>query len=361
MRYYVQVSPFILPVVTDRPLVMKRYPDGVRSEAFYQHRAPDKVPSGVRIEVLPDDDVPSRPVGGTLKTLLYLTQLAAISQDPWFSRVQSLHVHRPHRLRSRPDAGHVVRDRARRRPLAARRAGEGRRGGRAEDVGLRRPARVRPDAEADDRTRQGASGRRSSRRSWQPGIPQVATVERSVKRRGAKVYVDYLQNIEGKTLACAYSGRASEFAGASTPLTWDEVDAGVDRRDFTIRTLPARLAEVGDLWKALWKVKPPDLRKVERHLRVRREHTITMARRREGAMDLQLIAVDPRETDAQRLLAELTAEIAAIYADKGQDGTGGFALTDLDGAARGVRGGVRAKATRWDAGRCGRTMPTSPR
>ena len=91
MRYYVQVSPFILPVVTDRPLVMKRYPDGVRSEAFYQHRAPDKVPPGVRIEVLPDDDVPSRPVGGTLKTLLYLTQLAAISQDPWFSRVQSLH------------------------------------------------------------------------------------------------------------------------------------------------------------------------------------------------------------------------------------------------------------------------------
>ena len=71
---------------------MKRYPDGVRSEAFYQHRAPDKVPPGVRIEVLPDDDVPSRPVGGTLKTLLYLTQLAAISQDPWFSRVQSLHL-----------------------------------------------------------------------------------------------------------------------------------------------------------------------------------------------------------------------------------------------------------------------------
>ena len=57
--------------------------------------------------------------------------------------------------------------------------------------------------------------------------------------------MDYLQNIEGKTLACAYSGRASEFAGASTPLTWDEVDAGVDRRDFTIRTLPARLADVG--------------------------------------------------------------------------------------------------------------------
>jgi bifunctional non-homologous end joining protein LigD len=98
--------------------------------------------------------------------------------------------------------------------------------------------------------------------------PKVATVERSVKKRGAKVYVDYLQNIEGKTLACAYSARASEFAGASTPLTWDEVDTGVDRRDFTIRTLPSRIAEVGDLWTATLKsIKPPDLRKVERYLR----------------------------------------------------------------------------------------------
>jgi len=97
--------------------------------------------------------------------------------------------------------------------------------------------------------------------------PKAATVERSVRHRGAKVYVDYLQNIEGKTLASAYSARASEFAGASTPLTWKEVDAGLDRRDFTIRTLPARIAESGDLWAPLRKLAPPDLRKVERHLR----------------------------------------------------------------------------------------------
>ena len=95
--------------------------------------------------------------------------------------------------------------------------------------------------------------------------PKVATVERTVgKRKDGTIYVDYLQNIEGKTLACAYSARASEFAGASTPLTWDEVDGGVDRRDFTIRTLPDRLATVGDLWKSLWTVKPPNLRAVEK-------------------------------------------------------------------------------------------------
>src|SRR5215218_1039142 len=90
LRYYVQVSPFLLPVVADRALVMKRHPNGVDGKAFYQQRAPDPVPPGVRVEVVEGDEgVPSRLVGGSLKTLLYMTQLAAISQDPWFSRVQS--------------------------------------------------------------------------------------------------------------------------------------------------------------------------------------------------------------------------------------------------------------------------------
>jgi hypothetical protein len=81
--------------------------------------------------------------------------------------------------------------------------------------------------------------------------PKAATVERTVARRGrGTIYVDYLQNILGKTLATAYSARASDYAGVSTPLTWKEVDGGVDPRDFTIRTAPARFREVGDLWKA---------------------------------------------------------------------------------------------------------------
>ena len=58
--------------------------------------------------------------------------------------------------------------------------------------------------------------------------PDIATVERMVKRRGiGSAYIDYLQNIYGKTLAAAYSARASEFGGVSTPLTWTEVHEGV--------------------------------------------------------------------------------------------------------------------------------------
>jgi bifunctional non-homologous end joining protein LigD len=74
--------------------------------------------------------------------------------------------------------------------------------------------------------------------------------------------VDYLQNILGKTLATAYSARASEYAGVSTPLTWKEVQDGIDPRDFTIATAPSRFREVGDLWAPLRTGKPVDLQSV---------------------------------------------------------------------------------------------------
>ena len=96
LRYYARVAPLILPAVADRPLVMKRFPNGIDKPAFYQQRSRiEQPPAGVRIETLADDIEPiSEPdarrfVGGNLITLLYMTQIAAISQDPWFSRVQS--------------------------------------------------------------------------------------------------------------------------------------------------------------------------------------------------------------------------------------------------------------------------------
>ena len=86
--------------------------------------------------------------------------------------------------------------------------------------------------------------------------PKVATVERSVAARGATVYIDCLQNIQGKTLACAYSARASAFAGASTPITWEELLTGVTPEAFTVQTLPERVAQVGDLWSGVMASSP---------------------------------------------------------------------------------------------------------
>ncbi len=265
LRYYAEISRFILPVVNDRPLTMKRYPNGIAGKPFYQHRAPDDVPRGVRVEhVAGEKTVPSRFVGGSLATLLHMTQLAAISQDPWFSRAASPSV-----------ADHAALDLD---------PSEGVGFARVLDVArFIRDELASIGAEGYPKT-SGASGLHiyiplPRGTPYEAGLifcqivatvvaqkhPRVATVERAVAARGKRVYVDYLQNIQGKTLACAYSARASDYAGVSTPLTWDEVDDGVRREDFTLRTLPDRLKKVGDLWTALRTSKGVDLSAVEQY------------------------------------------------------------------------------------------------
>jgi bifunctional non-homologous end joining protein LigD len=262
MRYYVRVAPFILPVVKDRPLIMKRFPNGVGGPSFYQQRAPDRVPAGVRVEQLQDDhDVPSRIVGGDLTTLMYMAQLAVISQDPWFSRVQSPEVadHCAIDLDPMPgvtfarvlDVARWVRDALEKLKVHGYPKTSG-----ASGIHIFIPLAPGTPYEAGQIFCQIVATVVADRH------PKVATVARSVRARGSKVYVDYLQNIQGKSLACAYSARASEFAGASTPLTWKEIDDGVNPRDFTIRNLPDRLCEIGDLWKLLRTSKGVDLRRV---------------------------------------------------------------------------------------------------
>jgi bifunctional non-homologous end joining protein LigD len=262
LRYYVRVAPFLLPVVKDRPLIMKRFPNGVDGKAFYQQRAPDPVPPGVRVATLPDDkEVPSRLIGGDLITLLYMTQLAVVSQDPWFSRVRSTHIadHAAIDLDPMPgvkfawvlDVARWVRDELEKLNITGFPKTSG-----SSGIHIFLPLAPGTPYDAGQIFCQIVATVVSNKH------PKVATVTRSVHARGQKVYVDYLQNIEGKSLACAYSARASDFAGASTPLTWKEIDEGFDTRDFTMRTLPDRLATVGDLWRPLFTSKGVDLRKV---------------------------------------------------------------------------------------------------
>jgi bifunctional non-homologous end joining protein LigD len=271
LRYYAEVSPFILPAVADRPLVMKRFPNGIAGPAFYQQRSrQEKPPAGVRIETLPDDlDPISEPdarrlVGGSLITLLYMTQIAAISQDPWFSRVQSpLEV----------DYMALDLDPGDDTPFS--RVVDVARWVRDELAALNVPAVPKTS---------GSSGLHiyipmPPRTSYESGMlfcqivatviasrhPKTATVERTVRARPrGTVYVDFLQNILGKTLATAYSARASDFAGVATPLAWEELDGPLDPRDFTIVTAPRRFRERGDLWARLRTSKPAKLETVFR-------------------------------------------------------------------------------------------------
>jgi bifunctional non-homologous end joining protein LigD len=269
LRYYAQVAPLILPVVADRPLVMRRFPNGIASHAFYQQKHPDAPPPGVRRETLPpdvedpDDDGPrERLIGGSITTLLYMAQIAAISQDPWFSRVTDPHHADFAAIDLDPgddvefaqvlDVARWVKDELDRHgiPAAAKTSGAS-----GLHIYIRLPEGTPYDV--------GQLLCRMVATNVATAHPKYATVERMVKRRPKKtVYVDFLQNILGKTLACAYSARASDYAGVSTPLTWKEVAGPVDPRDFTIRTAPARFAEVGDLWGRFLGSRPVDLQAV---------------------------------------------------------------------------------------------------
>jgi bifunctional non-homologous end joining protein LigD len=261
LRYYAVVAPVLLPVLDDRPLVMKRLPNGVRGKAFYQQRAPDDPPAGVRVETMPGDtEVPSRLIGGSLVTLLYMTQLAAISQDPWFSRVAAPGCpdHVAIDLDPMPgvtfgqvlDVARWVHDELDARGIPGFPKTSG-----ADGLHVYIPLPAGTPYEAALLFAQLVATLVAQKH------PRQATVTRSVHARGAKVYVDYLQNVRGKTLAAAYSARGSDYAGVSTPLTWAEVHAGVAREDFTILSVPARLREVGDLWAGLRRSKGVDLRR----------------------------------------------------------------------------------------------------
>jgi bifunctional non-homologous end joining protein LigD len=219
---------------------------------------------------VPDDlDPISEPdarrfVGGNLITLLYMTQLAAISQDPWFSRIQSpldadyvaLDLdpddHAP--FSKVLDVARWVRDELESLKVTAVPKTSG-------SSGLHVYIPLPPETSYES----GQLFCQIVATVVAAKHPKVATVERTVKARPrGTVYVDFLQNILGKTLATAYSARASDFAGVSTPLTWKEVDDGVDPRDYTIVTAPARFAEVGDLWARLRTGKPANLEAVFR-------------------------------------------------------------------------------------------------
>jgi bifunctional non-homologous end joining protein LigD len=262
-RYYARMARFILPAVADRPLVMKRFPNGVAGPPFYQHRAPE-VPEGVRSEVVSVAEARPQIIGGDLETLLYTTQLAAISQDPWFSRVAHPQFADYAAFDLDPSEGVPyarVLDVARwiRDELDALKAFGVPKTSGSEGLHIYIPLPAGTPYDA------GLLFCQIVATVVVQKHPTIATIERSVKARGKRVYIDCLQNILGKTLATAYSARASDWAGVSTPLTWAEVDAGVDPRGFTIETVPARLERVGDLWAALRKSRGVNLESVTRY------------------------------------------------------------------------------------------------
>jgi bifunctional non-homologous end joining protein LigD len=258
MQYYATIAPLILPTMADRPLVLKRFPNGVDKpqDAFFQQNAGD-TPPGVRVESIRTEGGSTnlRIVGGNLLTLLYIVQLGAISVDPWHSRIPTLDF----ADYSIIDLDPGPRATFKRVVQIARWVKE-----TMDELGLHGAIKTSGSSglhvylplppntpnEAATLVAQIVATRVAE------AHPKEATIERAVKNRGATmVYVDYLQNIIGKTVAGPYSARANPDALVSTPLRWDELTDDLDLRDYTIETAPARFAKEGDIWAAALKKK----------------------------------------------------------------------------------------------------------
>jgi bifunctional non-homologous end joining protein LigD len=248
--YFELVAPILLPHLADRPLALQRWPNGIHAPSFFQKDAPDVLPPFVRTEPISNDDgtkVTRFIIAENEETILWLANLTAFTIHPWGSRVGSLS--NPDFMildldpKSAPFAAVVQVAHELRALLAA----IGLRGypKTTGSSGLHIYVPLEPIYDYDlVRGFAELLGRILSAR-----MPDLATVELKVEKRGERIFLDHLRNQLGQTAAGPYVVRALPGAPVSAPLRWEEVEPeGLTARRFTIRNLAERLAAVGDLW-----------------------------------------------------------------------------------------------------------------
>ena len=248
--YYTSVAPYILPYLKDRPLSLLRQPHGITDEGFFQknmEHLPDYVP-GVDIFSESHNGNLHWMVGGSLATLLYAVQLGSIEINPWNSRVGRL---------DKPDWIVIDLDPNGKRTFK-------------EVVRVAQTVKAVCDdwqVSAYPKT-SGKTGLHiyipmAAKYSYEQARnfahllvievsqrqPKLTSIERVPDKRPNQIYLDWLQNRAGQTLAAPYSVRPTPDATVSMPLHWDEVTPELKPTDFTIKNALRRLKRTGDLWK----------------------------------------------------------------------------------------------------------------
>lgn len=253
LQYYADVSPWLLPHLADRAMVMKRYPNGAEGDFFYMKRAPAPRPDWIEICDIDHGSAGTIdfPIVQDLPSLLWLINLGCIDLNPWYARCADT---------DRPDFLHFDLD-----------PGPGANFDRVREVALRVRDILGALSMPTYAKTTGSKGIHvyipivhgpTQKEVWtfakaialelENRHPDILTAEyRKVKRPYGRVLVDYNQNAWGRTLASIYSVRPTPFAGASMPVTWEEIEAGIRIEDFRLDNALARLNDVGDLWKPL--------------------------------------------------------------------------------------------------------------
>jgi bifunctional non-homologous end joining protein LigD len=255
LNYYDAVADLLLPYLRDRPLSLKRYPDGIAREFFFQKDTHDRVPPWIRVEPIYSDHkkAPIRFVlADDRAALLYLTNLGCIDQNPWMSRVGTLEC--PDFMLIDLDPQGCEFDRIIEAAQLVRK--------KLDLVGLEGyPKTTGGDGmhiyvpvEPVYSYEQVRSFAEIIARVVATERPDLFTTPRPVARREqGKVYFDYLQIGESKTIAAPYVVRAYPGAPVATPLAWREVANGLLPSQFHLRNALDRFSRVGDLFEPVLK------------------------------------------------------------------------------------------------------------
>ncbi len=264
LNYYTSVSKWLLPHIKGRPMVMKRYPNGIGGDFFFMKRVPEPHPEWLKTcdVAHSDDNLIPFPLIDNLAALLWVINLGCIDLNQWYGTCDD--PRKPDYLhfdldpgtaswQSVCDAALLVRDglKALKMPCYAKTSG-------SKGIHIYIPIKRGPDSSEV----QGVS--KEIAHTLARHAPELLTViYRKEKRPKSRVLVDYNQNRFGSTLASIYSVRPNDFAGVSAPVTFEEIEAGIDVEDFRLDNMLDRLQDVGDLWKPLLaKTKRFDLAKM---------------------------------------------------------------------------------------------------
>jgi bifunctional non-homologous end joining protein LigD len=249
IQYYESVADYILPYLKDRPLSLLRQPNGIKGEGFFQknmEHLPDWVPS---VDIFSESNNADLHwiKGGELNTLLYMVQLGCVEINPWNSRVQ--HLDNPDWLvidldpeeRSFNDVITVAQEVKKvcdewHTPSLPKTSGK-------TGIHIYIPLGAKYSFEQSKNVAHLIALEVNKR------LPKLTSIERMPEKRQHRIYLDFLQNRSGQTLAAPYSLRPTPDATVSTPLHWDEVKKGLKPTDFTIKNTIKRLNQVGDLWQ----------------------------------------------------------------------------------------------------------------
>jgi bifunctional non-homologous end joining protein LigD len=254
IRYIIQMAPYLLPHLNDRPLTVIRYPDGIHAHSFYQKNAPKDTPEWVQTFPVWSDES-NRTIRYILanhtSTLIWLANQACIEFHPWYSRIDD--PRSPTNIALDLDPSVPGFEKVREVALRLKEV--------LDDLGL--PSYPKTSGATgiqifiplapgftyeDTRLITSFIGRYMAEK-----YPEQVTIERLVRDRGNKVYLDYLQHAPNKTLIAPYSARAVQRACVSAPLTWEELERGAVPEDFTLFNMVSRVKQVGDLFSAFTK------------------------------------------------------------------------------------------------------------